>query len=385
VKAFERERPSPRFAALKLYNWDYRHAIIVVVVISRSRLVTTTQPTALAEGEVKMPCMFCRSEVDLTREHVFPAFMGGELVVADGSCKRCNGEYGKWEGAVRDNTKFLLNLLQIENRDGDIPTARVEVEIRGLNVEGLFGFRGADGNVNLSDVVIESVKEDGKKHREGFFISKESAEKFIERSRARGEKTTELPVPEDVVFDASYTQTLPFALGLEIRKVAAKVALAAIAHEYGISFALSAQFDKLRESRTVTDMKLLPVRVFCNKEFMAAHVRAAYQHSVMCYLSAGMKKGWALVTLFGGLSYIVEVSANFTEPTSRHFSIFYDASLKKPLQPVVLADEMSLIGKVLSKETIFEDRNAVDEQWFPLIEAYCAEAGITVEKIRPAV
>jgi hypothetical protein len=28
-----------------------------------------------------MACMFCKSEEDLTREHVFPAFMGGELTV----------------------------------------------------------------------------------------------------------------------------------------------------------------------------------------------------------------------------------------------------------------------------------------------------------------
>ncbi len=104
---------------------------------------------------------------------------------------------------IRDGTRFLLNLLQIENRNGEVPTARVEVEIRGMNVKALFGTREADGTISLSDVVIPSVKPDGKKHREGFFISKESAEKFIERSRARGEKTTELPVPEEIVLDTS--------------------------------------------------------------------------------------------------------------------------------------------------------------------------------------
>jgi len=155
-----------------------------------------------------MACMFCKSEQDLTREHVFPAFMGGELTVPDGSCKRCNGEFGKWEATIRDSTTFLLNLLQIENRDGEVPTARVEVEVRGMDIKGLFGKREGDGTISLSDVVVPSVELDGKKHRQGFFVSKESAEKFIERSRARGERTTELAVPKEIVLNASYTQTL---------------------------------------------------------------------------------------------------------------------------------------------------------------------------------
>jgi hypothetical protein len=69
----------------------------------------------------------------------------------------------------------------------------------------------------------------------------------------------------------------------------------------------------------------------------------------MCYLSAGKKKGWALVTLFGGLSFVVEVTPNYDGGSSRLFSIFYDAALKKPLNPVVLADEMTIIGDVHAK------------------------------------
>jgi hypothetical protein len=310
--------------------------------------------------------------------------MGGELTVPDGSCVRCNEEFGRWEGVIRENTRVLLNLLQIQNRDGEVPTARVDAEIRGMDFEGLFGFREPDGTINLSDVVLENVKPDGKKHREGFFISDKSAQKFIERAGARGEKTTELAVPQEVVLDASYTLTLPFVAFLETRKVAAKIALASIAYEYGLPYALSPHFDGLRQVRTAMKVQDLPVRLFCNKAFMAAHVRTAHQHSVMCYLSAGMKKGWVLVTLFGGLSYVVEVTRDYEERSSRHFSIVYDAAVKKPLNPVVLNDEMSLIGKVLSHETTFEDRDAIDEQWFPLIAAYCAEAGVALERILPA-
>jgi hypothetical protein len=57
--------------------------------------------------------------------------------------------------------------------------------------------------------------------------------------------------------------------------------------------------------------------------------------------------------------------------------------LKKPLNPIVLADEMWIIGEVLSMNSVFEDRDAVDEQCFPILAAYCADAGIELERIRP--
>jgi hypothetical protein len=103
----------------------------------------------------------------------------------------------------------------------------------------------------------------------------------------------------------------------------------------------------------------------------------------MVYLSAGKKRGWVVVTLFGGLSYVVEVTPNYDERSSKLFSIFYDAALKTPLNPVVLADEIAVISEVLSRNSVFEDQDALDEQCFPLA-AYCAEAGILIERIRSA-
>jgi hypothetical protein len=82
-----------------------------------------------------------------------------------------------------------------------------------------------------------------------------------------------------------------------------------------------------------------------------------------------------------GIGYVI--TANYEERSSRLFSIFYDASVKKSLSPIVLADEMSIIGEVLSKHSVFEDLGAVDEQWFPIVAAYCEDAGVTIERIRP--
>jgi hypothetical protein len=59
-------------------------------------------------------------------------------------------------------------------------------------------------------------------------------------------------------------------------------------------------------------------------------------------------------------------------------------SLKKRTNPIVLADEMTVIGHVLSPASTFENRKAVDAQWYPVITAFCAQKGLIVERIGSA-
>jgi hypothetical protein len=251
-----------------------------------------------------------------------------------------------------------------------------------MDMKGLNAFRDGAGQINLSDVVVDSMTPDGQTLRQGLFFTEESAGKFMERARARGQKVTEREIPASIVIDAISVVTMPFAFSIEARKVAAKIAMSAIAYEYGVTFADTSQFDKLRQVCATKDPQDLPVRIFANDAFMAIHSRTAHQHSVMCYMSAGMHKGWALVSLFGGISYLVEVTTDYKEPQSRQFSIFYNAATKIRTNPIVLANEMTVIGHVLSPATKFEDRDATDKQWFPIIAAFCAERGFGVERFR---
>jgi hypothetical protein len=328
-----------------------------------------------------MSCIFCRSNAHLTDEHVFPAFMGGELIVKNGSCETCNRDFGVAEATLKQAITPLLNLLQIENRDGVVPNAPMTADIRGLDMKNLPAFRDANGEINLSNIVRESVTEDGRRLRQGFFLTKEAGDKFAERGRAKGAQVKELGVPPEIVIEAEYKITLPFVSSLEARKIAAKIALTAMAFQYGCEFALAPRYDNLRKARLATKLEDLRVWFFANQGFMGAHIRTAHQHSLMCYLSAGMRKGWALVTLFGGLSYLVEVTTDYGERESKQFSIFYDAASKALINPIVLADEMTLIGHVLSPATKFEDRNAIDEQWFPIMSEFCRQKGIVAERI----
>src|ERR1700730_65057 len=117
-----------------------------------------------------MACIFCGSTKNLTDEHVFPPFLGGKLKVIDGSCTGCNGSYSSAEGALKAATIPLLNLLQVQNRYGVVPEARLNAEIRGLDMKNLRAFRDGQGEIKLLDKV-EPVVVYGRNVRRGFFLT----------------------------------------------------------------------------------------------------------------------------------------------------------------------------------------------------------------------
>ena len=152
-----------------------------------------------------MPCILCRATENLTEEHVFPAFSGANLVVPNGSCKGCNNSCSaNFEQNIASELATTRHIFEMQDRYGQVPNLPVAVEVRG-EVAKTFEVRGSRNQREKSNSTILSAKrklEDGKRVRHGFFVSAESAEKFIERSRKRGEKTTELGVPKEVKPDA---------------------------------------------------------------------------------------------------------------------------------------------------------------------------------------
>ena len=84
------------------------------------------------------------------------------------------------------------------------------------------------------NVVRESASEDGRKLRQGFFLRIEDGDRFAERGLAKGAEVKGREVPKEIVIEAEYTILLPFSESFEARNVAAKIAMTAIAFEYGI-------------------------------------------------------------------------------------------------------------------------------------------------------
>jgi hypothetical protein len=155
--------------------------------------------------ELDMACLFCRTQNQLTDEHIFPAFMGGTLVIKDGSCQQCNKSFGRDENEIRSHTVSLLNLLQIGNRYKRVPLAKVEARIRGLDMEQLPASVDGTGKIVLYNFVEKSAELDGNRINKGLFFTKEAADEFCERGKANGGTVVKRDVPSEIVIDASYT------------------------------------------------------------------------------------------------------------------------------------------------------------------------------------
>jgi hypothetical protein len=170
-----------------------------------------------------------------------------------------------------------------------------------------------------------------------------------------------------------------FAFLTETSRTVAKIALAAVAYRYGPSYALSAQFDDLRSFILGTRLTHR-VTLFANSEVASDHLTSPLQHYVRAYLSCARRRGWAVVGLFGGLCYVVELTDAFSEPRDRMFSIFFDAQTGKTFEPVIRYDEPGILGRVLSTRTTFDSAEALHAQWFPILEEFCSSKGINIER-----
>ena len=106
-------------------------------------------------------CLFCLSETDkLTDEHVFPAALGGKLVVKDGTCQACNNGLSKaFEQFVAKRLNHFRRVLSIKDRRGDIPKIEVKVDVNGEEREA---WLLPDGTTGVTEKIFENLPDQQK-------------------------------------------------------------------------------------------------------------------------------------------------------------------------------------------------------------------------------
>jgi hypothetical protein len=100
-------------------------------------------------------CIFClkeKPESELTDEHVFPAALGGVLVIKNGSCVTCNNGCSKFEQTIATELIPLRHLLHIPDRRGEIPQTTATFKVGEKEYEARVK---GDGTVQLKPVVTE--------------------------------------------------------------------------------------------------------------------------------------------------------------------------------------------------------------------------------------
>src|SRR5580658_6177318 len=96
-------------------------------------------------------CIFCFEENErLTGEHVFPASIGGVLILEDSVCARCNNGFSKFEQPLARELGPIRLYFQIPDRRGEVPHVPATVTTQDKEYEGRVN---SDGSVQLKRVV----------------------------------------------------------------------------------------------------------------------------------------------------------------------------------------------------------------------------------------
>jgi hypothetical protein len=99
-------------------------------------------------------CIFCLLEKErLTDEHVFPAALGGVLVLGNSVCVECNNGFSEFEQPFAQELAPLRLLLQIPDRYGAIPQAPATVKTLGKEYPAMVK---SDGSVRLKPILPRS-------------------------------------------------------------------------------------------------------------------------------------------------------------------------------------------------------------------------------------
>jgi len=306
-------------------------------------------------------CLFCRREfAELTDEHVFPAAIGGELVVKNATCAECNhGISKKYEQEIAGRLVHFRRILDLKDRRGEVP--KIEVTLNMDGQERRASLRG-DGELVLRPRVTETVKE-GVVETVYENLPEAAKENLRKKAKKRGMELIEEPTPGGVV-EASFSGNLDFLTSEGMLRYIAKVAYAAMALRMGIPVAQSDSFNEIREYIN-TGGGGTQVRLFVNEAFMTESAHGLHQHSVVLAGRNDKRRVDAVVRLFGGLSYMVTLSSRY-EGADFFDTLVYDSQrgeINKALATHLQSEIVQIETLQADKDTIWDDQRKSGE-WF---------------------
>jgi hypothetical protein len=326
----------------------------------------TDRDVSPGSGSPADSCLFCAARENLTDEHIFPAALGGEDAVHNGSCRRCNNEFSaRFEAEFNNGLKNLCHVLRIGNRERAVPSIDAVALIDGRKFDVVLR---PTGKFEIQDKKEERVFDSGKKVIEYFLFSDASLKRLEERAERRGQQLHGVEREgKPIEFEPESYMPLDFIAQECALLTATKVALIAVAKVAGIKVAQSHAFDAVK--RYILDGVGSPTRLFVNKRYAANLHIGPHQHAVQVYLDGAEHTVFAVVAFFGGLTYLVELSASY-DGADYGFTYAYDALKRKRTQVLHhnLETERLATKDVRFGETRFDDAPVMAEHWRETIE-----------------
>jgi hypothetical protein len=258
-------------------------------------------------------CLFCLREgepdtVLFTDEHVFPAALGGNLIVKDGSCDVCNHGNSKFEQALAGELLSIRMLLQIPDRYGKVPQTAATIITPEKTYDGRVK---GDGSVVVKPLVTEEKDEKGEREFVHRFLTDAQKEKLREQAKKEGKQLIEMGRGDPVTAEVHVGGELMVIGSQEGLRTVAKIAYAGLARLVGVRVAAGDAFNEVRQF--ILDGEPEGVaRLFTNKSYLEACQQGPHQHSIAIAARRDKHRVDAIARLFGELTYFVVLSVTMT-------------------------------------------------------------------------
>jgi hypothetical protein len=255
-------------------------------------------------------CLFCLKEGDAVRftdEHIFPAALGGNLVVKDGSCDDCNHGNSKFEQALAVELTPMRMLLQIPDRYGKVPYTTATIITPDKTYDGRVK---GDGNVIVKPLVTEEKNEKGEREFVHRFLTDRQKEKLRAQAEEKGQQLIETGPGEPVKAEVHIGGDLMVIGSPQGLRTVAKIAYVGLARLVGVKVAAGEAFREVRQY--IHEGKPEGVaRIFTNKPYLEACQQGPHQHSIAIAARRDKHRVDAIVRLFGELTYFVVLSDHY--------------------------------------------------------------------------
>jgi hypothetical protein len=257
-------------------------------------------------------CLFCLREgaadaVRFTDEHVFPAALGGNMIMKDGSCDGCNHGNSKFEQALAVELTPIRMLLQIPDRYGKVPHTAATLVTPEKTYDGRVK---GDGSVVVKPIITQEKNEKGEGEFVHRFLTDAQKEKLREQAKKKGQELIETGPGEPVVAEVHVGGNLMVIGSQEGLRTVAKIAYIGLAHFVGVKVAASDAFREVRQFIMEGRPEGM-ARFFINKRYLQACQQGPHQHSIAIAARRDKHRVDAIVRLFGELTYFVVLSNHY--------------------------------------------------------------------------
>jgi hypothetical protein len=304
--------------------------------------------------------------IHFTQEHVFPAALGGNLIVKDGSCDACNHGNSKFEQALAGELTPIRMLLQIPDRYGKVPQTAASIITPEKTYDGRVK---GDGSVVLKPLVTEEKNAKGEREFVHRFLTDAQKEKLKEQTQKRGKQLTEIGPGDPVTAEVHIGGDLMVIGSQEGLRTAAKIAYLGLARLVGIRAATGDAFSEVR--KFILEGKPEGVaRFFTNMHYQEACQQGPHQHSIAIAARRDKHRVDAIVRLFGELMYFVVLSDRY-DGADFCDTLVYDA-YRGEVNGMLFAHEQAELlqteNVATSKETVWGDLEGFGRNFCAFLE-----------------